>query len=83
MPESTGIFLNTFEEMENEPIKALREGNINPTHADQFPHFYLVGSLISSSPVESEADCLKWLDDQQPSSILYVSFGIQDMTVVT
>ena len=73
--EATGILVNTFEELEWEQIKALREGKINPTDARRMPHIYPVGPLISSSPVESEADCLKWLDNQSPSSVLFVSFG--------
>jgi len=68
--------VNTFEELENEAISALREGKINPTGADRMPRFYPVGPLISSSPVEIyKADCLTWLDKQVPSSVLFVSFG--------
>lgn len=75
LPEATGILVNTFEELEIEPIKALQTGKINPTDADRIPRVYPVGPLISSSPVEYEADCLKWLDNQAPSSVLFVSFG--------
>nr|ASU43996.1 UDP-glycosyltransferase UGT5 [Picea glauca] len=73
--EATGILLNTFEELESEQIKALREGKVNPSDPRRMPHIYPVGPLISSSPVEYEADCLKWLDNQAPSSVLFVSFG--------
>ena len=35
--EATGILVNTFEELEREQIKALREGKINPTDARRMP----------------------------------------------
>nr|WEF42358.1 UGT1 [Pinus yunnanensis] len=73
--EATGILLNTFDDLESEQIKALRDGKVNPTDGRRMPQIYPVGPLISSSPVENEAECLKWLENQPPSSVLFVSFG--------
>ena len=67
--------------MEVEQIKALLEGKVLLS-ADQMPSIYAVGPFISSSllasdeeVVEDKEECLKWLDLQPASSVLFVSFG--------
>ena len=66
-----GIFLNSFEPMEGEAIKALK--------ADKgVPPVYPVGPLVQTGGDETERDssgCLTWLDRQQRGSVLFVSFG--------
>ena len=66
-----GIFLNSFESMEGETIKALK--------ADKgVPPVYPVGPLVQTGGDETERDssgCLTWLDRQQRGSVLFVSFG--------
>ncbi|KAM7472285.1 hypothetical protein LguiA_010468 [Lonicera macranthoides] len=65
-----GIMVNNFKELEEGAIKALHE-----EEADD-PPIYPIGPVTqtgSSSEVDG-SECLKWLDDQPPSSVLLVSF---------
>ncbi|KAI3949588.1 hypothetical protein MKW92_000953 [Papaver armeniacum] len=67
-----GIMINSFDELEPGPIKALKgaeSGN---------PPVYPVGPLIRTGDADDVSDpsgCLKWLDDQPLGSVLFVSFG--------
>ncbi|OIW07635.1 hypothetical protein TanjilG_03743 [Lupinus angustifolius] len=66
-----GILLNSFLEMEPDTIKALEE-NLNGKMS-----FYPLGPITqkASTIEENGSECLRWLDNQPPSSVLYVSFG--------
>ncbi|GLJ41929.1 hypothetical protein SUGI_0868170 [Cryptomeria japonica] len=66
LPEATGILINTFEDLEADALKALREGESKPP-------IYAIGPVISES--HETHLCLKWLDQQPPSSVVFVSFG--------
>uniref|UniRef100_A0A0C9RSM7 Glycosyltransferase n=1 Tax=Wollemia nobilis TaxID=56998 RepID=A0A0C9RSM7_9CONI len=75
-PEAIGIFVNTFAELEAEPLTALREGKVLSRGSTAMPSIYPVGPLIlPTSDRPDDSDCLKWLDLQPPSSVLFVSFG--------
>ncbi|XP_009616889.1 hydroquinone glucosyltransferase-like [Nicotiana tomentosiformis] len=69
-----GIILNSFSDLEPGAIKALQDkeaGNYKPT-------IYPVGPVIlmdTSSKVDDELQCLKWLDEQPRGSVLYISLG--------
>ncbi|XP_057451052.1 hydroquinone glucosyltransferase-like [Lotus japonicus] len=64
-----GVIVNTFTDLEAGAIRVLqdREG----------PCVYPVGPIImtESSSEVNKSECLKWLDNQPPNSVLYVSFG--------
>ncbi|XP_059072300.1 UDP-glycosyltransferase 72B1-like [Cryptomeria japonica] len=68
LKEVSGVLINTFAELEEEAIMALT------TLAT--PSIYPIGPLIcKGSDTPDESRCLKWLDEQPPSSVLFVSFG--------
>jgi hypothetical protein len=76
--EARGILINSCEDMEADPVKALVEGKVLST--TEMPSIYAVGPIISSSlfssdEVVEDKDCLKWLNQQPASSVLFVSFG--------
>ncbi|PWA59088.1 hypothetical protein CTI12_AA394460 [Artemisia annua] len=77
---SSGIILNTFDELENDILETL---------SSLFPRCYGLGPLhllennivdkslisIGSNLWKEEPECLKWLDTKGPSSVVYVNFG--------
>ncbi|GAV56904.1 UDPGT domain-containing protein [Cephalotus follicularis] len=66
-----GIMVNSFPELEAGAIKALQEKEPGK------PPVYPIGPLVKmgSSGNTDDSDCLKWLDNQPHSSVLFVSFG--------
>ncbi|KAJ7950845.1 Glycosyltransferase [Quillaja saponaria] len=68
-----GIVVNSFMDMEPDVIKALQEEDGGTGN----PPIYPVGPIIQngSSSVVDGSECLKWLDNQPPKSVVYVSFG--------
>ncbi|KAF7844946.1 hydroquinone glucosyltransferase-like [Senna tora] len=62
-----GILVNSFVDLEPEPIKALQ--NVAPV--------YPVGPIVQteSNISSNSSECLAWLDNQPTNSVLYVSFG--------
>ncbi|GLJ47402.1 hypothetical protein SUGI_1000400 [Cryptomeria japonica] len=68
LKEASGILVNTFAELEEEAIKVLS--------SPATPPIYPIGPLLlPESDTPDESGCLKWLDEQPPSSVLFVSFG--------
>ncbi|KAK7293265.1 hypothetical protein RJT34_16128 [Clitoria ternatea] len=68
--EADGILVTSFEDIEAGPIRALTD------EASGYPNVYPMGPIIQSgSGTLNSHECLRWLDNQVPNSVLYVSFG--------
>ncbi|XP_020531551.1 anthocyanidin 5,3-O-glucosyltransferase [Amborella trichopoda] len=72
-----GILVNTFEEFEPQPLKALPDGQCLPGHPT--PPVYAVGPLLNldeqQPPASEPHECLKWLGTQPDGSVLFLCFG--------
>ncbi|KAM3357258.1 anthocyanidin 3-O-glucosyltransferase 2 [Capsicum galapagoense] len=74
--ETKGIIVNTFFELESFSLQALSNSEM------RVPKIYPVGPVVSfeksglclSNPSETES-IIKWLDDQQDSSVVFLCFG--------
>ncbi|CAL5336701.1 unnamed protein product [Camellia sinensis] len=74
--ETEGIIVNTFTELEFHALKSLQDDHT-------IPKIYPVGPVLNlkgGSPNEaqnsqSEVDIMRWLDDQDPSSVVFLCFG--------
>ncbi|KAB5551495.1 hypothetical protein DKX38_008806 [Salix brachista] len=74
--EARGIILNTFEELESDAVKCLCNGE-NPTVYPVGPILNLKGHAqdVGSDGSSSYKDIMLWLDDQPPSSVVFLCFG--------
>ncbi|KAG5029652.1 Anthocyanidin 3-O-glucosyltransferase 5 [Glycine soja] len=75
MTMSTGILLNTWQDLEPVTLKALSEHSFY--RSINTPPLYPIGPLIkeTESLTENEPECLAWLDNQPAGSVLFVTFG--------
>ncbi|KAJ7537642.1 hypothetical protein O6H91_11G071800 [Diphasiastrum complanatum] len=87
--EAAGVLVNTCEDLEPRPLEALRnDQNLNPARVNVFaigpcfPSASLCNDDVSSVTLKDQSAsnsevkvCMKWLDNQQPSSVLYISLG--------
>ncbi|KAI9101476.1 hypothetical protein K1719_023958 [Acacia pycnantha] len=85
LPKSSGIIVNTFQELEPIAIKVISEGDCFPD-PKQAPPVYYIGPLIAEPKDRNEEgteaedrgriqNCLTWLDKQPSRSVVYLCFG--------
>ncbi|PWA48752.1 UDP-glucuronosyl/UDP-glucosyltransferase [Artemisia annua] len=70
MREAKAILVNTFLELETHAIKSFSKTN--------FPPVYPVGPILNLDGVAGKSDdkdVITWLDDQPPSSVVFLCFG--------
>ncbi|XP_061362028.1 anthocyanidin 3-O-glucosyltransferase 5-like [Gastrolobium bilobum] len=75
LPMADGIFINTWEDLEPVPIRAIRE---HPFYKQiHTPLVYSIGPLVKETePVtQTGEECLAWLDKQPAESVLFVALG--------
>ncbi|CAK7345148.1 unnamed protein product [Dovyalis caffra] len=74
--KTRGIVVNTFKELESHAVDSLSNGEIPPV--------YPVGPIVrsqgndydfGSDRINDYKDIMQWLDDQPPSSVLFLCFG--------
>uniref|UniRef100_A0A0E0LIU1 Glycosyltransferase n=1 Tax=Oryza punctata TaxID=4537 RepID=A0A0E0LIU1_ORYPU len=70
---SSGVILNTFEDLENSDLRKITNGLNVPVYAIGPLHKISIGQ--ESSLLTQDQTCLEWLDKQEAESVLYVSFG--------
>ncbi|CAK8559991.1 unnamed protein product [Lathyrus sativus] len=73
--QADGIIINSFLELESETFKAMSQDG--PYGTSTIPNVYAVGPIVQTKPnIQNQAcECLLWLDNQPPNSVIYISFG--------
>ncbi|KAJ6426146.1 hypothetical protein OIU84_026681 [Salix udensis] len=67
--EASGIVVNTFVELESHAVNSLSKIGIPP--------LYPVGPIVNlgSDQSDNNSEIMEWLDDQPPSSVVFLCFG--------
>ena len=76
--KAKGIVVNSFMELESHALKSFSSKNNTSLYGKaQIPPIYAVGPILNRAQHEEEKSefILKWLDDQPPSSVVFVCFG--------
>nr|KYP41240.1 Anthocyanidin 5,3-O-glucosyltransferase [Cajanus cajan] len=78
LTRASGIMVNSFAELEPLAVRAVAEGTCFP-NPKKPPPVYYIGPLIAESQQSDEArdskQCLSWLDEQPPRSVVFLCFG--------
>ncbi|KAL5101456.1 hypothetical protein RYX36_005783 [Vicia faba] len=75
LKNADGIIVNSFEELESYAVHSFF------SHPDlaALPTIYPVGPVLNPEPktngTDDSDDIIKWLDDQHPSSVVFICFG--------
>ncbi|MED6171373.1 hypothetical protein PIB30_040148 [Stylosanthes scabra] len=71
-----GVIVNTFTDLEPDAVRALQQEEHNRRKSND-PFVYPIGPIIQTetSSEVNRLECLTWLDNQSPKSVLYISFG--------
>ncbi|CAM6106023.1 unnamed protein product [Calypogeia fissa] len=85
LTRSAGVVVNSFLELEEKVVEAFRNPNGDGEKHTKVPKIYPVGPLFSTTILtttrnvfgleDSSSQCIRWLDAQPSSSVLYVAFG--------
>lgn len=71
--ETKGIMVNSFEELESYAVNSLAEDNTVPPIYPVGPVLHL--SKDTNEEEEEVMEIIRWLDDQPPSSVVFLCFG--------
>lgn len=72
--EAQGIIVNTFSELESHALSSFLDAGIPPVYPVG-PMIHLPGQTLSATNQAERDKILKWLDDQPPSSVVFLCFG--------
>ncbi|KAK7313056.1 hypothetical protein VNO77_37417 [Canavalia gladiata] len=78
IPQSDGVLVNTWEDLQHRDLQALRDGGLLSQVLKMKIPVYGVGPLLRQPESETSPSTelvVKWLDEQPSESVLYVSFG--------
>lgn len=70
--ETKGILINTFAEMESRTMNKMSSGH---SSSQVLPSLYSIGPVLHLKNTNTGTDILKWLDNQPPSSVVFLCFG--------
>ncbi|XP_062153257.1 anthocyanidin 3-O-glucosyltransferase 2-like [Alnus glutinosa] len=74
LKEAKGIIVNTFHELESHAFRSFLDDGIPPVYAVG-PLINLKGQTNSEANQAEHDKIRKWLDDQPPSSVVFLCFG--------
>lgn len=75
LPRATAVVLNSFEEMDPSITNDLKTKLKKVLNVGPSTTLLSANSMSSSSSSGDQNECLKWLENQNPASVIYISFG--------